>query len=49
MPLLGIASRFWLRSGCPIMAWVRSVVWLIVGLVFYMSYGYWTRRTSAAK
>jgi APA family basic amino acid/polyamine antiporter len=47
MPLLGIASCFWLTFGLPIIAWVRFIVWLIVGLVFYMSYGYWTRRTAA--
>ena len=29
--------------GLPTIAWVRFMVWLIVGLVFYLSYGYWRR------
>ena len=44
-PLLGIASCFWLSFGLPTIAWVRFMVWLIVGLIFCLSYGYWTRRT----
>ena len=44
VPLLGIASCLWLMLGLPTIAWVRFMVWLIVGLVFYVSYGYWRQR-----
>jgi APA family basic amino acid/polyamine antiporter len=44
VPLLGIASCFWLMLGLPTIAWVRFMIWLIAGLVFYLSYGYWRRR-----
>jgi len=48
VPLLGIASCLWLACGLPWVAWIRFGVWLIAGLVFYVSYGLWTRRTSAS-
>ncbi|HEY3415543.1 MAG TPA: amino acid permease [Armatimonadota bacterium] len=47
VPILGIASCFWLMLGLPTVAWVRFMVWLIVGLVFYVSYGFWRRRCQA--
>jgi basic amino acid/polyamine antiporter, APA family len=49
VPLLGIASCFWLMLGLPLIAWVRFIVWLIVGLVFYVCYGIWTRHSGTAK
>jgi APA family basic amino acid/polyamine antiporter len=49
IPLLGIASCFWLMLGLPAIAWVRFIIWLIVGLIFYVSYAYWRRRAGARK
>ena len=43
IPLAGIASCLWLMLGLPAIAWVRFIIWLIVGLVFYVSYSYWRR------
>jgi basic amino acid/polyamine antiporter, APA family len=44
VPLLGIASCFWLMLGLPTIAWARFIIWLIVGLVFYVAYGCWRDR-----
>ena len=44
IPLAGIGSCFWLMLSLPAIAWVRFIVWLMVGLTFYVSYGYWRRR-----
>jgi len=41
IPLLGIASCLWLMLGLPVVAWVRFIVWLMAGLVFYVLYGCW--------
>jgi basic amino acid/polyamine antiporter, APA family len=46
IPLLGIASCFWLMFGLPAIAWVRFIVWLIAGLLIYLAYGYWNPRTA---
>ncbi len=46
IPLAGIASCLWLMLGLPAIAWVRFIIWLIVGLVFYVSYSYWRQRHS---
>ena len=46
-PFFGIASCLWLTLGLPAIAWVRFIVWLIVGLLFYVSYGFWTKRTTS--
>ena len=46
IPLLGIASCLWLMLGLPAIAWVRFIIWLIVGLVFYVPDSYWRQRHS---
>lgn len=38
-PLLGVASCIFLMTGLPGITWIRFVLWLILGLVFYFSYG----------
>ena len=43
-PLLGVVSCLWLSFGLPIEAWVRFIGWLIIGLVFYLIFGSFTRR-----
>jgi APA family basic amino acid/polyamine antiporter len=40
VPLLGIASCLYLMAGLPQVTWIRFGVWLLVGLVLYVSFGY---------
>jgi APA family basic amino acid/polyamine antiporter len=39
VPVLGILFCLLLMAGLPLVTWVRLVVWLIIGLVIYVSYG----------
>ena len=39
VPLLGVASCIYLMTGLPQITWIRFGVWLLVGIVFYLSYG----------
>jgi basic amino acid/polyamine antiporter, APA family len=40
LPILGIAFALYLMSDLPLDTWVRFVVWLVVGIVIYFTYGY---------
>lgn len=39
IPLLGVASCIFLMTGLPPITWIRFVLWLLVGLIVYFSYG----------
>jgi len=39
VPILGILFCLLLMAGLPIETWMRLVVWLVIGLVVYFSYG----------
>ena len=39
VPILGIAFCVLLMVGLPLITWVRLVVWLLIGMLLYMSYG----------
>jgi APA family basic amino acid/polyamine antiporter len=39
VPVLGILFCLLLMAGLPLVTWVRLIVWLIIGLVIYVSYG----------
>ncbi len=39
-PLISIAACFYLMWQLPTVTWIRFVIWLIIGLVLYFTYGY---------
>lgn len=39
LPLLGVISCLYLLSTLGIVNWIRFIVWLIIGMVIYFSYG----------
>jgi len=39
VPILGILFCLLLMVGLPLITWIRLVVWLVIGMVIYMSYG----------
>jgi len=38
-PLIGAGACFFLMTGLPTITWYRFVIWLVVGLIVYFSYG----------
>jgi APA family basic amino acid/polyamine antiporter len=41
IPILGVISCLYLTLGLPKITWFRFGAWLVIGMVFYFSYGYW--------
>ena len=39
VPILGILFCLLLMAGLPLMTWIRLMVWLVIGLVIYFSFG----------
>jgi APA family basic amino acid/polyamine antiporter len=39
VPVLGILFCLLLMAGLPLVTWVRLVVWLVIGMTIYISYG----------
>jgi basic amino acid/polyamine antiporter, APA family len=40
LPILGIAFAIFLMADLPLSTWVRFVIWLAIGVVIYLVYGY---------
>lgn len=40
VPALGVLSCLYLIYSLPFATWLRFFIWLVIGLVFYFSYGY---------
>ena len=40
LPILGIAFAIFLMTDLPLSTWVRFAIWLAVGVVIYLVYGY---------
>jgi APA family basic amino acid/polyamine antiporter len=41
VPIGSVLTCAWLMAALPLITWLRFVIWLVVGLVLYFSYGYW--------
>jgi APA family basic amino acid/polyamine antiporter len=39
VPLLGIIVSFYMMASLPLDTWIRLIVWLVVGMIIYFSYG----------
>jgi APA family basic amino acid/polyamine antiporter len=39
VPILGILFCLLLMAGLPLVTWLRLVVWLVIGMTIYLSYG----------
>ena len=39
VPILGVVFCVYLMASLPVVTWIRFVVWLLIGLVIYFSYG----------
>jgi hypothetical protein len=48
IPVLGLLSCFYLMTELGILNWLRFVIWLIIGLVIYFTYGIKHSRLRAA-
>ncbi|HXR38932.1 MAG TPA: amino acid permease [Terracidiphilus sp.] len=40
IPLLSVIFCFLLMAGLPIITWMRFVIWLVIGLAIYFTYGF---------
>ncbi|HEY8065632.1 MAG TPA: amino acid permease [Methylosinus sp.] len=40
IPLVGVGFSLWLLSKLPAAAWERFAIWMVLGLIFYFSYGH---------
>jgi APA family basic amino acid/polyamine antiporter len=47
VPIGAILSCAWLMAALPLVTWLRFVIWLAVGLLFYFAYGYRKSRLRA--
>jgi basic amino acid/polyamine antiporter, APA family len=39
-PIIGILMCVYLMTDLPVDTWIRFVVWLVVGMLIYVFYGY---------
>jgi APA family basic amino acid/polyamine antiporter len=44
----GVAACVFVMAGLPVQAWERFAIWLGIGLVIYVAYGYWHSRLRTA-
>jgi basic amino acid/polyamine antiporter, APA family len=48
LPILGIAFAVFLMTDLPLSTWVRFVIWLAIGMLIYLFYGYRNSRVRMA-
>ncbi len=47
VPILGVICCTYLMSSLPEVTWIRFVLWLVIGLVIYLSYGRYHSRVAS--
>lgn len=48
LPILGIAFAIFLMTDLPLSTWIRFVIWLVIGMLIYVFYGYRNSRVRKA-
>ncbi|KAB8192216.1 amino acid permease [Nonomuraea phyllanthi] len=48
LPIASVLACLYLMLNLPVQTWLRFVVWMIIGVVVYFTYGYRHSRTAAA-
>jgi APA family basic amino acid/polyamine antiporter len=46
LPILSVLACVYLMLNLPAQTWLRFLVWMVIGVVLYFSYGYWHSRTA---
>ncbi|PZG19082.1 amino acid permease [Nonomuraea aridisoli] len=46
LPILSVLACLYLMLNLPAQTWVRFLVWMVIGVVLYFTYGYWHSRTA---
>lgn len=44
MPLIGVAGCIYVMTGLPMMTWVVTGGWFILGMLIYFGYGFWNSK-----
>ncbi|NUT43064.1 MAG: amino acid permease [Thermoactinospora sp.] len=46
VPILSVLSCVYLMLNLPVETWLRFLVWMVIGLIVYFTYGYWHSRAA---
>jgi APA family basic amino acid/polyamine antiporter len=49
LPILSVLACVYLMLNLPVETWLRFLVWMVIGVLFYFSYGYRHSRRGAAR
>ncbi|MFC4113516.1 amino acid permease [Nonomuraea zeae] len=49
LPILSVLACLYLMLNLPAMTWLRFVVWMILGVLVYLGFGYWHSRIMARR
>ncbi|SEG35673.1 basic amino acid/polyamine antiporter, APA family [Nonomuraea solani] len=47
LPIVSVLACLYLMFNLPVQTWLRFVAWMLIGVVIYLSYGYWNSRNAA--
>ncbi|MFI7614890.1 amino acid permease [Nonomuraea terrae] len=46
LPILSVLACLYLMLNLPAQTWLRFLIWMVLGVVLYFTYGYWHSRTA---